>query len=96
MGAMEGDAKPSTAAHSVFELPRSGNDLFDKVVEESGLSTLIAHAAITRACNRAGVDPHLLDRVSLTRVLPHLEMTLRLYIPDEAETRLHSLRQLAR
>lgn len=91
MKTMTGETKPGS-----FALPRSGNELFEKVVEQSGLSSLIAHAALTRACNRAGVDPEALDRTSLSRVLPHIEMTLRLYMPDEAEARLRSLRLLAR
>jgi glycerol uptake facilitator-like aquaporin len=69
---------------------------FDEVIATSGLAGLIAAAAVTRACQRAHVDPSHLDPGSLGQVLPFLEMTLRLYLPDEADGRLRALRSLAR
>jgi hypothetical protein len=68
---------------------------FDQIVVASGLANLIARAAIARACLRAGVDPARVDRFGLSRALPHLENTLRLYVPEEAEQRIEALRQLA-
>lgn len=69
---------------------------FDEVIATSGLAGLIAAAAVTRACQRAHVDPSQLDTSSLGQVLPFLEMTLRLYLPDEADSRMRALRSLAR
>jgi len=69
---------------------------FDRVVTASGLPSLIARAAITRACSRAGVDATQLDRTGLKRALPHIEATLRLFLPTEVEERLHDLRALIR
>lgn len=68
----------------------------DQVVEASGLASLIASAAVVRACQRARIDPAQLDPTTLGRVLPFLEMTLRLYVPEEADTRLRALQALAR
>jgi len=74
----------------------TGGDFFDRVVRASGLPSLIARAAITRACNRAGVDPTRLDRAGLKRAIPHIEATLRLFLPGEVDERLLDLRALAR
>lgn len=69
-------------------------ELFDRVVEASGLSTIIAHAAIARACVRAGVDSAALTRESLARVIPHLEQTLAIYLHDKAPLRIRAIRAL--
>ena len=71
-------------------------DFFDRVVRASGLPNLIARPAITRACTRAGVDVTRLDRTGLKRALPHIEATLRLFLPAEVEDRLLDLRALVR
>ncbi len=76
--------------------PTEGNLFFDQVVEASGLAPLIAAAAVTRACGRARVPPQRLDRGTLGRVLPFLEQTLRLYVPEEADARLRALNALSR
>jgi hypothetical protein len=68
---------------------------FEDVVEASGLASIIATAAVSRACTRAGVDPNRLDASGLVRALPHLEATLRLYLRDEAEARIRMLKRLA-
>jgi hypothetical protein len=70
--------------------------LFEDVVLASGLTLVLARPAVARACLRAGVDPRALDRSSLTRVLPFLESTLRVFVPAEAEARLQALRALLR
>ncbi|MGC4066164.1 MAG: hypothetical protein QM784_16275 [Polyangiaceae bacterium] len=69
-------------------------ELFDRVVEVSGLSKVIAHAAVARACVRAGVDSSTLTRESLVKVLPHLEQTLWIYLPEEAPQRLRAIKAL--
>lgn len=68
---------------------------FQSVIEASGLAGVIAVAAISRACNRAGVDPNRLDPSGLARALPHLEATLRLYLRESAEARIRELKRLA-
>jgi hypothetical protein len=67
---------------------------FEQVVAASGLSRIIARAAVTRACLRAGVDPTQIDRMGLRSALPFLENTLRLYVPAEATERLRALELL--
>lgn len=73
-----------------------GESYLQRVVEASGLAQLIARAAIARACGRAGVDPDRLDAGGLARALPHLELTLRLYLREQADAHLRALQQLAR
>ena len=69
---------------------------FDQVVSATGIAELIAAAAVSRACVRAGVVPAALTPESLVKVLPHLEKTLEIYLHDEAELRLRAIRALAR
>jgi hypothetical protein len=72
-------------------------ELFDQVVDASGLSTIIARAAVSRACARAGVSAFTLTRESLMTVIPHLEVTLRIYIGElEAVARIQAIQVLAR
>jgi hypothetical protein len=70
-------------------------ELFDRVVEATGLSTIIARAAVARACMRAGVPPSDLTRDSLLQVLPHLEQTLEVYFGQGAFQRARSIRMLS-
>jgi hypothetical protein len=81
------ETSPQAAAPASF---------FEKIVSASGLSAVIARPAVARACLRAGVDPKNIGPSGLMRVLPHLETTLRLYVPTEAEQRLAALRELTR
>jgi hypothetical protein len=74
----------------------ASDEYFERVIDASGLASLIARAAIIRACGRAGVDPDQLDSSGLQRAMPHLEATLRLYLREEAGARLEALRDLAR
>lgn len=68
---------------------------FDQVVDASGLSSVIAHAAIARACVRAGVDSTALNRENLHLVIPHLERTLEIYLRDQAAPQIRAIRCLA-
>jgi DNA-binding response OmpR family regulator len=68
-------AAPKTAGGSAF---------FDEVVARSGLSPVIAPTTIARACRRAGVDPQMLNPVSLERALPSIRHTLAIFL-DEKE-----------
>ena len=71
-------------------------ELFDRVVEASGLSTIIARAAVSRACSRAGVTAFTLTPDSLRDVIPHLERTLTMYIRADAAERIRAIEALAR
>ncbi len=61
-----------------------GSAFFDEVVARSGLSPVIAPTTIARACRRAGVDPQMLNPVSLERALPSIRHTLAIFL-DEKE-----------
>lgn len=77
-------------------MPMIVTSFFEAIVIASGLSSIIARPAITRACLRAGVDPKSIDPWGLMKALPHLENTLRLYVPAEADSRIRALYELAR
>jgi hypothetical protein len=68
---------------------------FEQVLRASGLAAVIGRSAITRACDRAGVDADTLDPTGLEAALPEIEETVRLYLPDEADARVFELRALA-
>ena len=68
---------------------------FQRVIDASGLSDVIAAAAVTRACSRAGLDPGRLDGGNLRRALPFLETTLRLYLRDTADDHIEALQRLS-
>jgi hypothetical protein len=61
---------------------RTGN-LFDAVVEASGLLALIAPYTISRLLIGAGASPQALTREELREALPHLEAGLAVYLSDE-------------
>jgi hypothetical protein len=83
----------SAGLYGVKAMPSS---FFEVVVATSGLSSVIARPAITRACLRAGIDPKNIDPTGLMKALPHLENTLRLYVPNEADARILALRALTK
>ena len=60
--------------------------LFDRVVGRSGLPAVIASTTISRACQRANVDPEQLDARSLVQALPAIRDALRVFL-TEHETR---------
>lgn len=74
--------------------PVSDPAFFDQVVEASGLSRVIAHAAIARACVRAGVDSSALNRDNLRMVVPYLETTLEIYLRHDALPRIRAIKAL--
>jgi hypothetical protein len=67
---------------------------FEQVLRASGLAAVIGRSAIERACDRAGVDAETLDPMSLAIALPHIEETVRLYLPDQADARMFAVRAL--
>ncbi len=70
------------------------SELFNRVVEASGLAPILARAAVSRACVRAGIDPASLTRESLSQVIPHLEQTLEIYLREGAWRRVRALKAL--
>lgn len=59
------------------------DDLFDAVVEASGLLALIAPYTISRLLIGAGASPQGLTRDELQDALPHLEAGLAVYLSEE-------------
>ncbi|WP_224361489.1 response regulator [Hyalangium versicolor] len=60
--------------------------LFDQVVAICGLAPVVAATTIARACQRANVDPEILDVDKLTQSLPFIRDALRIFL-TEHETR---------
>ena len=54
--------------------------VFARVVAASGLARIIAEAAITRACARAGVDAERMTASDLARTLPEIERSLGMFL----------------
>jgi hypothetical protein len=54
------------------------------VIAASGLSPVIAEAAIARTCQRAGIDPRTMSAGDLSRVLPDIQRALRTFLPPDA------------
>src|SRR5512133_1514968 len=68
---------------------------FDEVVDATGLSRIIGPAAVARACVRAGLDSSALCRGNLERVIPHLQMTLEIYLREGVSIRMRGIKALA-
>lgn len=69
--------------------------MFDQIVEASGISALFAAGALRRALVRAGIDPDRMTRADLTRALPAIEQTLRVFLAaDEVPRRLAVISRL--
>ena len=72
------------AAPAAPAVPKMGGSaFFDEVVARSGLSPVIAPTTIARACRRAGVDPQMLNPVSLERALPSIRHTLAIFLEEK-------------
>ncbi len=71
-------------------------DLFERLVETSGLSPLFARNALRRACARAGVEADLLTPRSLQEALPEIERTLQTYLNHETKAALERIQALVR
>jgi hypothetical protein len=75
----------------------SNEDLFEKVVERSGLSSIFAGKALARAFAKAGIDPRTLAPTDLTRALPEIERVLKTYLDGaEVAQNMKRVAQLAR
>ena len=71
-------------------------DLFEAVVEASGLVALIAPFTVSRLLVGAGVSPQELTTADLEAALPELEKGLSVYLSDdELDQAVTNLRRLA-
>jgi hypothetical protein len=71
-------------------------DLFERVVEQSGLSPLFARNALQRACARAGVEAKALSPSGLRTALPEIERTIKTYLDTQTPSVMERLQSLAR
>jgi hypothetical protein len=72
------------------------NILFRRVVATSRISSLFAEHAVTRACERAGVNPQKLSPATLRIALPEIEKTILTFCHQEAIEILPQLYLLSR
>ena len=71
-------------------------DLFDAVVEASGLVALIAPFTVSRLLVAAGVEPQGMTPADLHTAIPELERGLGVYLSDdELAEAVGNLRRLA-
>jgi DNA-binding response OmpR family regulator len=83
-------AAPSPAAKALH------GSLFDELVARCGLSPVIAPSTMTRACRKAGVEPQMLNPVTLAKALPSIRDMLHIFLDaQEAERRIQSIQALA-
>ena len=88
-----GRASPHATSSGPPEHPRA---FLDVVVAASGLSKMVGRSAIERACLKAGVDPDALTRENLARVVPDIELIIRMFAtPAVVEERMAAIRMLA-
>jgi DNA-binding response OmpR family regulator len=85
-------AAPAAAAPATKALQGS---LFDELVARCGLSPVIAPSTMTRACRKAGVEPQLLNPVTLAKALPSIRDMLHIFLDaQEADRRIQSIQAL--
>jgi hypothetical protein len=72
------------------------SDLFDRIVEASGLSPLFARNALQRALTRAGVQANSLTRKDLHTALPEIERTIETYLDRQTTGAMERIRDLTR
>ena len=71
------------------------NELFDRLVRESGLNEMVAPFTISRLLLRAEVQPDELTPETLERALPEVERGIRVYLSDdEAQQAFERMRAL--
>jgi DNA-binding response OmpR family regulator len=85
---------PAPAASAPASIGGVGN-LFNELVARCGLSPVIAPSTMTRACRKAGVEPQLLNPVTLAKALPTIRDMLHIFLDaQEAERRIQSIQAL--
>ena len=72
------------------------SNLFDLVVENSGLAPVFARKALKRACERAGVEPNALSHSALRTALPEIERTIELYLKTDVRAVMARLQAISR
>jgi|GEM_PF-3480149 len=72
------------------------SELFERVVEVSGLSPLFARNALQRACTRAGVQATALTRADLRTAMPEIERTIRTYLHEQTAGVMIRIQDLSR
>lgn len=72
------------------------SNLFDLVVEHSGLSPVFARKALKRACERAGVEANALSHAALRTALPEIERTLETYLNTDTRAVMARLQAISR
>jgi hypothetical protein len=71
------------------------NELFDRLVDASGLNEMVAPFTLSRLLLRADVQPRDLTPDGLERALPEVERGIRVYLTDEeAREALERIRAL--
>jgi DNA-binding response OmpR family regulator len=89
-------AAPAVAPAAAAPSARLHGSLFDELVARCGLSPVIAPSTMTRACRKAGVEPQLLNPVTLAKALPSIRDMLHIFLDaQEAERRIQSIQALA-
>jgi hypothetical protein len=74
----------------------TGRSLFDRVVEATGLSSVVAPFTVSRLLLRADVQVETLTPQELSRALPEIERGLAVYLRDEElERAVEAVRALA-
>lgn len=75
----------------------SPGSLLQRVFMESGLADVIGPGTLARACERAGVDLKTAEPLELSRALPAIHGTLRLFLsPEESEARMRAIARVLR
>jgi DNA-binding response OmpR family regulator len=71
---------------------RGDGRVLARVVAASGLAHIIAEAAITRACARAGIDAEMMTEADLGRALPDIERAIGMFLdPSDRAARLGAI-----
>lgn len=73
-----------------------GSDLFAQLIQRSGLSSIFAEKALTRALAKAGIDARRVSRDDIRRALPEIERVLKTYLDSgEVANRVQMVTELA-
>ncbi len=87
--------RSAPAASAPASAGAAHGNLFNELVARCGLSPVIAPSTMTRACRKAGVEPQLLNPVTLAKALPTIRDMLHIFLDaQEAERRIQSIQAL--
>jgi hypothetical protein len=72
------------------------SNLFENIVEASGLSPIFARSTLKRACERAGVHVETMTKADLVKALPNIRKALETFIPvSDVDARMRAISKLA-